>query len=141
MKELHSNEKKLVHPHGGYLKYLHNILSVVVVLASSLRVTLLLVFSDWTSLPGSSSLGFPWFERLQDVPSKESACNARDLGSIPGLGRSPGGGRSYPLQCSGPEFSGLYSLCVAASDMTEQLSLSGCPLLPSNLVLAWKFMS
>ena len=24
---------------------------------------------------------------------KESACNARDLGSIPGLGRSPEGGR------------------------------------------------
>ena len=29
---------------------------------------------------------------------KESACNARDLGSIPGLGRSPGGGRGNPLQ-------------------------------------------
>ena len=34
---------------------------------------------------------------------KESACNAGDLGSIPGLGRSPGGGKSYPLQCSGLE--------------------------------------
>ena len=31
---------------------------------------------------------------------KESACNARDLGSIPGLGRSPGVGNSYPLQYS-----------------------------------------
>ena len=29
---------------------------------------------------------------------KESACNARDLGSIPGLGRSPGGGHGNPLQ-------------------------------------------
>ena len=28
---------------------------------------------------------------------KESACKARDLGSIPGLGRSPGGGKGYPL--------------------------------------------
>ena len=28
---------------------------------------------------------------------KESACNAGDRGSIPGLGRSPGGGKSYPL--------------------------------------------
>ena len=31
---------------------------------------------------------------------KESACNAGDRGSIPGLGRSPGGGKSYPLQYS-----------------------------------------
>ena len=32
---------------------------------------------------------------------KESACNAGDLGSIPGLGRSPGEQKSYPLQYSG----------------------------------------
>ena len=31
---------------------------------------------------------------------KESACNARDLGLIPGLGRSSGGGHGNPLQCS-----------------------------------------
>ena len=31
---------------------------------------------------------------------KESACSAGDLGSIPGSGRSPGGGNSYPLQYS-----------------------------------------
>ena len=30
--------------------------------------------------------------------SKESACNAGDLGSISGLGRSPGEGNGYPLQ-------------------------------------------
>ena len=35
--------------------------------------------------------------------SKESACNAGDLGSIPGLGRSPGEGKGYPLQYSGLE--------------------------------------
>ena len=29
---------------------------------------------------------------------KESACNARDPSSIPGLGRSTGKGISYPLQ-------------------------------------------
>ena len=34
---------------------------------------------------------------------KESACNAGDLGSIPGLGRSPGEGTGYPLQNSGLE--------------------------------------
>ena len=30
----------------------------------------------------------------------ESACNAEDTGSIPGLGRSPGEGNGYPLQYS-----------------------------------------
>ena len=34
---------------------------------------------------------------------KESACNAGDLGSIPGLGGSPGEGKGYPLQYSGLE--------------------------------------
>ena len=31
---------------------------------------------------------------------EESACNAGDLGSIPGSGRSPGEGDGYPLQYS-----------------------------------------
>ena len=35
--------------------------------------------------------------------SKESACSAGDLGSIPGLGRSTGEGNGYPLQYSGLE--------------------------------------
>ena len=34
---------------------------------------------------------------------KESACNAEDLGLIPGLGRSPGEGKGYPLHYSGLE--------------------------------------
>ena len=34
---------------------------------------------------------------------KESACSVGDLGSIPGLGRSPGDGNGYPLQFSGLE--------------------------------------
>ena len=34
---------------------------------------------------------------------KEFACNAGDLGSIPGLGRSPGEEKGYPLQDSGLE--------------------------------------
>ena len=32
---------------------------------------------------------------------KESTCNARDPGSIPGLGRSPGEGVGYPVQYFG----------------------------------------
>ena len=34
---------------------------------------------------------------------KESACNVRNLNLIPGLGRSPGEGKGYPLQYSGLE--------------------------------------
>jgi len=34
---------------------------------------------------------------------KESTCNAGDPGSIPGLGRSPGEGKGYPIQYSGLE--------------------------------------
>ena len=42
--------------------------------------------------------------RLPDSSvGKESASNAGDLGSIPGLGRSPGEGKGYPLQYSGLE--------------------------------------
>ena len=43
-------------------------------------------------------MGFPC-----DSAGKESACNAGDLGSIPGLGRSPGEGKGYPPQYSGLE--------------------------------------
>ena len=35
--------------------------------------------------------------------SKESTCNAGDLGLIPRLGRFPGEGKGYPLQDSGLE--------------------------------------
>ena len=40
---------------------------------------------------------------LCGLAGKESACNAGDLGSMPGLGRSPGEGKDYPLQYSGLE--------------------------------------
>ena len=34
---------------------------------------------------------------------KEPACDMGDLGLIPGMERSPGEGKGYPLQCSGLE--------------------------------------
>ena len=43
-------------------------------------------------------LGFPG-----GSAGKESACNAGDLGWIPGLGKSPGEGTGYPLQYSSLE--------------------------------------
>ena len=47
-------------------------------------------------LPTPVFLGFPC-----GSAGKESTCSAGDLGSIPGLGRSPGEGKGYPLQYSG----------------------------------------
>ena len=49
-------------------------------------------------LPTPVFLGFPG-----GSAGKESTCNAGDLGLIPGLGRSPREGKSYPFQYSGLE--------------------------------------
>ena len=59
---------------------------------------------------------------------KEATFNSRDLGLIPGLGRSPGGGHGNPLQNSclrihmdrGPWW--VIVRGVSESDTTEQLS-------------------
>ena len=57
---------------------------------------------------------------------KESPCNVEDLGLIPGLGRSPGEGKGYPIQ-----YSGLYSPWgCKESDKTKWLSLSQVQTLP-----------
>ena len=59
--------------------------------------------TSWTYF--SYALFFMNTEDEMDFPGgsagKESACNVGDLGSIPGLGRSPGEGKGYPLQYSG----------------------------------------
>ena len=70
-----------------------------------------------------------WLRKLKGFPGgsavKESACNAADLGSVPGLGGSPGEGKGYPLQYRGGEFHGLCSPWGhKESGMTEKLSLS-----------------
>ena len=46
------------------------------------------------------SLILPVSILLSESDSKESACNAGDPGSTPGLGRSPGEGNGNPLQYS-----------------------------------------
>ena len=61
-------------------------------------------------------LGFPG-----DSAGKESACNVGDLGLIPGLGRSPGEGKGYPLQCSGLENS-MNSVIHGVTKSRTQLS-------------------
>ena len=51
-------------------------------------------------------------------PCKASTCNVRDLGSIPGLGRSSGEGKGYPLQYSGLENSMDSTAHVVAKSRT-----------------------
>ena len=69
-------------------------------------------------------MGFPGGSEV-----KVSACNVGDLGLIPGLRRSPGGGHGNPLQYSGLEnphgqrsLAGYSPWGLTKSDMTEQLT-------------------
>ena len=75
-------------------------------------------------LPSPVLLGF-----RSGSDSKESACDVGDLGLIPGLGRSPGGGHGTPLQYSCLEnphgqrgLAGYSPWCHKELDMTERLS-------------------
>ena len=79
---------------------------------------MLLNFKNFSLI--SLAIGFP-----DSSVGKESACNAEDLSLIPGLGRSPGEGKGYPLQYSGLENSMDYTVPgVAELDRTKKLSLS-----------------
>ena len=69
-------------------------------------------------------IGFP-----HSSVDKESACNAGDVSSIPGLGRSPGEGDGNPLQYSCLEnpmdrgaWQALQSIGSQESDMTYLLN-------------------
>ena len=64
----------------------------------------------------SSVLGFPG-----SSTGKESTCNVGDLGSVPGLGRSPGEGKGWPLQYSGLE-SFMDCIVHRVTKSQEQLS-------------------
>ena len=53
------------------------------------------------------------------VRTKASASNAGDLGSVPGLGISPGEGNGYPLQYSGLENSMDYIVHGVTNSQTQ----------------------
>ena len=80
-----------------------------------------------------------WFSR------KESACNAGDLGSISGSGRSPGEGHGYPLQYScleNPMYRGAWQAAVhsVAQSWTQLkwLSSSSNKSIGQNVIKHWK---
>ena len=87
----------------------------------------------------------PWRRDRLPTPvfgsaGKDSACNAGDQGSIPGLGRSPGDGKVYPLQYSGLENS-MNSIVHGVTELgtTQQLSLpSMYRAITSSLLLGCK---
>ena len=66
-------------------------------------------------LPTLVFMGFP-----RGSNGKESACNAGYLGLIPGLGRSPGKEKGYPLQYSGMENSMDYIVHGIAKSRTQR---------------------
>ena len=67
-------------------------------------------------VPGMS-IAFP-----RGADGKKSTCNEGDLGSIPGLGRSSGEGKGYPLQYSGLEHS---MDCIVHGVTKSRTRLSG----------------
>ena len=56
---------------------------------------------------------------FKGFPGKESACNVGYLGSIPGLGRSPGEGKGYPFPYSGLENSVDCIVCWVTKSWTR----------------------
>ena len=78
------------------------------------------------------SLGAFLLNKLLGLPcgsaGKESACNVGDLGSVPGLGKSPGEGKGYPLHYSDLEnFMDCFCLWGCAElDTNERLTHSPC---------------
>ena len=67
---------------------------------------------------------FKLFGFLGGSTGKESTCNAGELGSIPGLGRSPGEGKGYTLQYSGLENSMDYTVHGVAESQTQLSDLT-----------------
>ena len=83
-------------------------------------------------------------DRASKVASgEESPCNAGDAGSIPGSGRSPGGGNGNPLQYSCLENSTDRGACQATihgdaeSDTPERLSTCAIPYLDKKMSLGY----
>ena len=73
------------------------------------------------------TIWLPWGLRVfsDNSVGKESACSAGDPRLIPGLGRSPGEGKGYPLQYSGLENSTLQHLLHGRERPHDAISFRG----------------
>ena len=87
----------------------------------------------WSWWRGVNAIKYIYILQEVSVSSsvgKESACNAGDLGSIPGLERSPGEGNGNPLQCSclkNPMDRGAWQVRVhGVARVRHDLALSFC---------------
>ena len=74
--------------------------------------------NGWVGTRAPAVKGFP-----HGSVGEESACNAGDQGLIPGLGRSPGEGKGYPLQYSGLENSMDWMVHGVAKSQTQLSNL------------------
>ena len=101
-KEFSHPTESHTHTHIHTHIYMFNLHLCVYVHSESLYTNMCVYIYIW-SFPGGSDC-------------KKSVCNAGDLGSIPGLRRSPGGRHGNPLQCS----------CL--ENPHGQRSLGGCSL-------------
>ena len=61
------------------------------------------IVSNYQTLGERHGIDSPTQHSFDSSAGEESACSTGDLGLIPGLGRSPGEGKGYPLQHSGLE--------------------------------------
>ena len=95
--------KSLLQNHSSKASILWHSAFLIVQLSHPYMTTgKIIALTRWTLLFLICCLAWSWgFPGGSD--SKESACNAGDPGSIPGLGRSPGEGNGNPLQNSGLE--------------------------------------
>ena len=92
----------------------------------------------WRSIP----LQYSWTS-LVDKLVKKPTLSAGDLGSIPGLGRSPGEGKGYPLQYSGLENSmdcivhGVAKNQTQLSDFHFMKASTKCPEFNTHILSKW----
>ena len=110
--------------------------------AQSVRHVCLFMTSWTVAHQAPLSMGFPAQEYCSGLPfpswhhgfpdssfGKESACNAGDLGSIPGLGRFPAEGKGHPLQLFWP---GEFQFQILVLEKTLESPLDSKDIKPVN---------
>ena len=105
-------------------------IALSIIISRSIQTATSSIISLFLMAEYYSIMGFP-----SCSDGKESACNMGYLGSVPGLGRYPGGGHGKPHQCSCLEnpheqrnLAGYSLWGHKKSDMTERLSTHNIPL-------------